>query len=121
MADLILGLKPVAGTIREGRRVTFNQVVMHKDAAPTGVLLVAIDPDVGLLIWLRPQSTIEAIARAQVPDYSDHISINVDSPPAELGEPVSIAKDLIPSSHWDLMLTSNTNALHKIFADALAG
>jgi hypothetical protein len=121
MADLILGLKPVAGTIRDDRRVTFNQVVMHKDPDPAGVLLVAIDAEVGLLIWLRPQRAIEAIARVQIPDYSDHISINVDSPPAELGEPIRIAKERVPSTLWDLMRTSKTNALHKIFADALTG
>jgi len=121
MADPILDIKPVAGTIDDGRRVTFNQVVMRKQADPAGVLLVAIDPDVGLLVWLRPQSVIKEIARVQVPDYSDHLSINVDSPPSELGEPVRIAKEHIPDSLWELMKTARTNALHKIFADAFSG
>ena len=66
MADPILDIKPVAGTIDDGRRVTFNQVVMRKQADPAGVLLVAIDPDVGLLVWLRPHSVIKEIARVQV-------------------------------------------------------
>jgi hypothetical protein len=121
MADPILDVKPVAGTIDGGRRVTFNQVVMRKQADPAGVLLVAIDTDVGLLVWLQPHSVIEGIAKVQVPDYADHLSINVDSPPPALGEPVRIAKEHIPESLWDLMKTAKTNALHKIFADVFSG
>ena len=121
MAEPILDIKPVAGTVDDSRRVTFNQVVMRKQTDPAGVLLVAIDPDVGLLVWLRSHSVIEQIAKVQVPDYSDSISMNVDSPPAELGEPVRIAKERIPDALWDLMKTARTNALHKIFADAFGG
>jgi hypothetical protein len=47
--------------------------------------------------------------------------MNVDSPPAELGEPVRIAKERIPDALWNLMKTARTNALHKIFADAFGG
>jgi hypothetical protein len=120
MAEPILDIKPVAGTVDDGRRVTFNQVVMRKQAEPAGVLLVAIDPGAGLLVWLRPQSVIEQIARVQVPDYSDSISVNVDSPPGELGEPrCALPSNTRPGPLWELKTTAKTNALHKIFSDAL--
>ena len=120
MTEPAVAIRPVAGKVKD-RRVTFNQVVAHRESPPAGVALFAIEPDYGLRVWVVSHRTAADVATIQIRDVYDCISMNVDSAPAALGDPIAYPLENIPEALWEKMLTAKTNALHKIFADALSG
>jgi hypothetical protein len=111
MADPILDVRLVVATFRNDGRATFNQVVMHQDSAPAGVLLVGIDPNAGLHLWLKPHTLIAGIAKRQAGKYSSYLSINLSAPPPALGDSVFIDKAKLPA-HLRLG-GARTNTLHN--------
>jgi hypothetical protein len=103
----------------KGGRVAFNQVVMEQQEPPAGVMLVAIDPDRGLYLWLRPHDLVDEPATiAQAPGYSRTLPpFLVDEPPPYLGPPVFVAKQKI--AMWDEIIGKATNSLNRAIRDLL--
>jgi hypothetical protein len=127
MAEPILDIRPVAAKIDDKGQVTFNQTVMLQDPhQPAGVLLVAIDERAeggapALYLWLRPQADVQRASSSQAKGYSESIGGSIDRVREILGgEPVLVSRDRIPNDLWDKIVSARTNALHKLFAEALA-
>jgi hypothetical protein len=103
-------IRVIARTVGAGR-VGFNQVVMEQNAAPAGVMLVAIDPDEGLHVWLRPNHAFDGHTIPQARGYSSTIPpFVIDDPPEYLGDAVFIDKDNVPG--FESLLELQTNALN---------
>jgi hypothetical protein len=112
--DVARPIRTIAATVRRGR-VSFNQVVMVRDRdQPSGLLLVGVDPEMGLYVWLRSLDDIEAGARDQVAGYSRRLgSIDPRHPPRILGKPVVVPSSAINPTVWGSVTTARTNALNK--------
>src|SRR4051794_26693391 len=102
-----------------GGRVAFNQVVMEQQEPPAGVMLVAINPDTGLYVWLRPHYLVDEPATvAQAPGYSRTLPpFPVDDPPPYLGPPVFVARENIAT--WDEIIGKATKSLNRAIRDLL--
>jgi hypothetical protein len=107
----VVALKVVVRRVENGR-VGFNQVVMEQQAPPPGVLLVAIDADRGLFVWLRSHDTVASHTVPQAAGYSRAIAaFAVAGPPSFLGDPVFFPKEDIEG--WDDIIREQTNTLNR--------
>jgi hypothetical protein len=107
----------VCATRRKTGRAGFNQVVLGEGPPPRGVLLVAIHPDEGLRLWMRPFSVLEPHTKPQHGSYSRVLNVSVDNPPDYLGEPVPITKDDVNQTEDGLfqrIVKAQTNTKHKL-------
>lgn len=117
MSDYPLDIKVSSSTITKTGRVGFNEVVIVGNPPPAGLLLVAIDPDRGLYVWLVSQATIDEHSRRQHGTYSKRVaSFRLSEPPAWLGAPVFIEQGKIPPSIWEEILEKKTRALQAAVA-----
>ncbi|MBV9309777.1 MAG: hypothetical protein JOZ73_03040 [Solirubrobacterales bacterium] len=110
-------IRVVCATRGQAGRVGFNQVVLGDGPPPRGVLLVAIDPDEGLRLWLKPFSVLEPHTKAQHGSYSRNLSVALDNPPDYLGEPVPVTKDDVDQTEEGLfqrILDAHTNTKNKL-------
>ena len=126
-------IRVVCATRGKTGRAGFNQVVLGRNDGlhwprrdgsylgdgppPRGVLLVAIHPDEGLRLWLKPFSVLEPHTKAQHGSYSRNLNVAVDSPPDYLGESVLIPKDEVDQTEEGLfqrILDANTNTKNKL-------
>jgi hypothetical protein len=107
-----------ASTIKE-RRASFNQVALESDI-PDRVVLVGIDKEAGVRVWVRKYSDIASLTREQHSGYSRHLGpFDVDDAPAELGRCIDIPADWFPEGVWATLTSASTNTLHKAAEDAL--
>jgi hypothetical protein len=107
----------VCATRSKTGRAGFNQVVLGDGPAPRGVLLVAIYPDDGLHLWMRPFGVLEPHTKAQHGAYSRNLNVSVDSPPDYLGEPVIITRDDVNQTEdglFERILKAQTNTKNKL-------
>lgn len=96
----------------ENGRVAFNQVVMEQHTPPPGVLLVGIDPERGLYVWLRSHESLAPETIPQAGGYSRALRpFPVHNPPGFLGAPVFFPNETIDG--WDEILAGRTNTLNR--------
>ena len=110
-------IRVVCATRQKSGRAVFNQVVILKEKKPRGVLLVAVVPDEGLRLWMRPFSVLEPHTKEQHEGYSPNLSFNLDRPPDHLGEPVLIPAadvDDAEAGPWDRIGQARTNTKNKL-------
>jgi hypothetical protein len=84
---------------------------------PRGVLLVAIIPDEGLRLWLKPLTVLEPYTKEQHGAYSRSLGVNIDNPGDYLGEPVLIPKEDVNEAEdglWEQILEAKTNTKNKL-------
>jgi hypothetical protein len=106
-------VRVVSRRVADGR-VTFNQVTLVQQPAPSGVLLVAIDLAAGLYVWLKPHDEVDARAHDQAPGYSRGLpAIDPLNPPAWLGQPVFIPSTDIDAPEWEVFTTAQTMTLNR--------
>ncbi len=111
----ITGVRLISRTVDNGR-VSFNQVVMDQQEPPAGIMLVAIDPDAGLYVWLRPHDSLAEHTIAQAPGYSQMLPpFAIEDPPDYLGPPVFFPKETIAG--WDEIAGKQTNTLNRAIRD----
>ena len=110
-------IRVVCATRRKNGRASFNQVVLNNAPQPRGVLLVAIEPDEGIRLWMKPLLVLEPHTSAQHGGYSRNLQVNVDNPPDYLAEPVLIPKgdvDQTEEGLWQQILDAKTNTKNKL-------
>jgi len=96
---------------------------MERDDPPDGLLLVGIDPDYGISLWLRPYADVAAVTKIQVEGYSRHLRFDVDQPPPEVGDPVRISAaviDAIRAGLWAEILEASTNTKNKLVRETFS-
>jgi hypothetical protein len=99
----------------ENGRVGFNQVVLEQqEHPPVGLMLVGVDAERGLYLWLRPFDVVAPHSIPQAPGYSRALSpFDVADPPAFLGPPVFLPGDRLDSDLWEELPDLRTNSLNK--------
>lgn len=113
-------VRVVVATVNDDRMAGFNQVVMERDSPPQGVLLVAVDLQAGLHLWLAPFATVQPLSRVQISGYSRSLQINVDTPPTQLGLPVVISPsqvDAIRPGLWSEICDAQTGAKNRLVSE----
>ena len=113
-------IRVISATRRKDGAAVFNQVVMLQDRPPRGLLLVAVHPGVGLLLWMTPFSVIAPHARDQASGYSKNLRIRVDSPPGWLGPAVEIPLDEVEETEpglWKKIVEARTNTKNKLIRE----
>lgn len=106
-----MGVRVIVRTADDGR-VGFNQVVMEQQDPPAGVLLVAIEPDEGLYVWLRSHNALAPHTIPQAKGYSRALlPFDIGHAPSFLGEAVFISRDEIDG--WDEIVGGQTNTLNR--------
>lgn len=92
-------------------------MVLGNARRPRGVLLVAIVPEEGLRIWLKPLAALVPHTKEQHGAYSRSLGVNVDKPPDYLGEPVLTSKTDVEEAQeglWQQILNAKTNTKNKL-------
>jgi hypothetical protein len=110
-------IRVVCATRGKTGRAGFNQVVLGDGPPPRGLLLVAIYPDEGLRLWMKPFSVLEPYTKAQHGSYSRNLNVSVDNPPDYLGEPVRISRNDVDQTEEGLfqkILGAQTNTKNKL-------
>lgn len=106
-----MALRVITLTVKNGR-VSFNQVVMEQQQPPPGLLLIAVDPDAGLYVWMKSHDAVAPHTVAQAAGYSRALPpIDIDAPPSFLGDPVFFSKESIDG--WDEIVDGRTNTLNR--------
>lgn len=106
-----MAVRVVTRRVQNGR-VAFNQVVMEQQPTPPGVLLVAIDADTGLYVWLRSHDTVAPHSIPQAPGYSRGLPpVVISAPPPFVGDPVFFPKDDVDG--WDAIVGQPTHTLNR--------
>lgn len=106
-----MALRVITRTVKSGR-VSFNQVVMEQQPPPPGLLLVAVDPDAGLYVWMKSHDAVAPHTVAQAPGYSRALPpVEIAAPPSFLGDPVFFSKESIDG--WGEIAAGRTNTLNS--------
>lgn len=108
----------LTSTIKNGR-VHFGQAIMEQQADPLRVILVALDPDFGLIYWECYPSVLKPHTRSQHRGYSRYLPpFPIDDEPAFLGESYKLAKDKI--ENWSEIMGAHARAKNYLIREIFA-
>lgn len=108
----------LVSTIKDGR-VQFGQAIMEQQADPQSVILVALDPDGGLLYWEVKPSKLKPHTRSQHMGYSRCLPpFPIDNEPDFLGEGRVIPKEEI--ENWAEIMGAHTRAKNNLIRELFA-
>jgi len=109
----------VVSTVREDGRVAFGQVIMEQQTDPKEIVLVALDPDIGLFYWNTTPRKLNPHTRAQHQGYSRCLpAFAVDDWPDHLGDSYEFPKEEI--DNWFAIEGANTRAKNKLIRELFA-
>jgi hypothetical protein len=108
----------IVSTIKDGK-VQFGQAVMEQQPDPKRVILVALDPDFGLLYWECSHRRLKPHTVPQHAGYSRCLRpFFIDEEPSFLGEGYELPKENIPD--WQKLMEARTNAKNKLIREIFA-
>ena len=115
----IMDPRIVVSTVKDDGRGAFGQVIMEQQSAPSRVILVALDPEFGLVYWECPHSKVRSHTVSQHPGYSRALpAFDVDDDPSYLGGAYEVPKEDI--SNWDEIVGARTRAKSRLIYELFA-
>ncbi len=118
MSD-VMDPRIVISTIKDDGRVQFGQAVMEQQEAPQRVILVALDPDFGLVYWECSHNKLSPHTLSQHPGYSRCLpAFDIDDEPVFLGDAYEIPREDI--ANWSEIVRARTRAKNRLIYELFA-